>query len=934
MTRAPIAIAVSFLFLLLGAIPATPVSNVCVSGTCDITDPIFVNVYWDSSVSQWDTDIAATDPSATVLRLDAITAAICHSNYFAQLRQYGINSCSVAPSIVEAGCGPIPNDLNQAHDQLGAFASCVVANHPEFDTARIILNVLIPPQVVPKPITVDVLGETFTVNLWCTDSNHTNGEHDKYSSPVAVTFIPTNSLCNQSQSVTGVRSITGVMTHEMVEATTDPVPASPSGWKVLADGEVADQCENLQPRANQFLYGLVALYFDDNANGCTTSGVGNPPGAAPTADTATVTACGSGKHMRITVTGTTIEPVPWDVVNSGNGGLKTMFLQGAVGSKFNAGGFWNFPPDSVGFGPISWTSNFPDLGPTCAGKCSLGEQTCMNGAHSWSDRKQCIAEKKTCTAACPAPPPPVSNQIVIHGFDNNYGAGGKTVAPGDTITVTVTGWTFGDVTLGSITVPGPDKLLNPAVSETFSTSSPWIFVGDYTTVSGKFVDAGGCAVGGVDVQVSASDADPNAIAPSKPTTKDDGTFSAQYTPSGPAGTHTVNIAAAAIKKSVAVPVHPVATSLSQSMGLAAGGQALTLSGDGFDSAAGATRILFEGPKVPVLASVVNVADVHTVNLTTPASPLGPQNSGWVQVVAAVNGLPSQSLPYLFFVPDQPILSFNVACVQGLHFASFTVDAYDVNGKPASEQITLSAPFKAFMSGGQAVASLTVPAGANVLLNSPPPYPGPFTAVPSANPKLAVTEWFPANAPTGECKDPTLKYSWENVFYFPGPDPIESVSVDPAVAGQSVIWAKTAPGEAAPAFIAVTGASQADRNVQVRILGARDLAAAASARAFGFARERSGRTHVRLLGPTFSVAAPPAAAAVTTSKAFSQPALMSFRLPDGVDASQYAILHSAPNAQSWTEVASVPFSRYTQRFVHATISDSGTYALRRLETMGR
>jgi len=42
-------------------------------------------------------------------------------------------------------------------------------------------------------------------------------------------------------------------------------------------------------------------------------------------------------------------------------------------------------------------------GPTCAEKCNISEGTCMQSAHSVSDRKQCIADKKECTAACPKP---------------------------------------------------------------------------------------------------------------------------------------------------------------------------------------------------------------------------------------------------------------------------------------------------------------------------------------------------------------------------------------------------------------------------------------------------------------------------------------------------------------------------------------------------
>src|SRR5262245_45639064 len=99
-----------FVGYLAAAVPALAVSNFCPSGTCDITDPIYVNVYWDDSEQKWNADIAAIDASATVERIDALTDAICHSAYFSQLRQYSIHSCRMSPSIVENGCGASPSD--------------------------------------------------------------------------------------------------------------------------------------------------------------------------------------------------------------------------------------------------------------------------------------------------------------------------------------------------------------------------------------------------------------------------------------------------------------------------------------------------------------------------------------------------------------------------------------------------------------------------------------------------------------------------------------------------------------------------------------------------------------------------------------------------------------------------------------------------------
>src|SRR5690242_11601625 len=165
------------------SLQSVAVSNFCPSGTCDIAHPIYVNVYWDTSVQQWNSDISVNDPSATVDRIDALTDAICHSAYFSQLTQYSVTSCKTLPSIVENGCGSIPSDLDKAHDKLGDFGACVISHHPDFDLDRTILNVLLPPQVAPASATSD-----FCKNF--------SGEHDKYGSPVELTFNPTNSKCN------------------------------------------------------------------------------------------------------------------------------------------------------------------------------------------------------------------------------------------------------------------------------------------------------------------------------------------------------------------------------------------------------------------------------------------------------------------------------------------------------------------------------------------------------------------------------------------------------------------------------------------------------------------------------------------------------------------------------------------------------------------
>src|SRR5581483_7897722 len=117
MPHKSLARAICFLLFLLTGSALKAVSNFCPSGTCDIANPIYINVYWDSSENQWNVDIAASDASATVSRIDALTKAVCHSAYFSQLTQYSVQSCATRVSIVENGCGPPPSDIDQAHNR-------------------------------------------------------------------------------------------------------------------------------------------------------------------------------------------------------------------------------------------------------------------------------------------------------------------------------------------------------------------------------------------------------------------------------------------------------------------------------------------------------------------------------------------------------------------------------------------------------------------------------------------------------------------------------------------------------------------------------------------------------------------------------------------------------------------------------------------------
>src|SRR5262249_18363838 len=129
-------------------------------------------------------------------------------------------------------------------------------------------------------------------------------EHGQYGTAVGVLFIPTNKACGGSLS-----AIFGSVTHEMIEATTDPNPPSPTGWKVGTTGdfygqEIADVCQTLKFSDKGFLFGGVANGWSNAANTCVVGFTITAPSLT------TASACGTGQNMLMTLTGA-FAGVPW-----------------------------------------------------------------------------------------------------------------------------------------------------------------------------------------------------------------------------------------------------------------------------------------------------------------------------------------------------------------------------------------------------------------------------------------------------------------------------------------------------------------------------------------------------------------------------------------------------------------------------------------------
>jgi hypothetical protein len=872
------AICAVFLALFLYSGPARAIGNFCPSGTCDITDPVYVNVYWDDSVDKWNTDIAQSDPSATVARIDVLTQALAHSQYFAGLAQYSVTSVTVAQSIVANGCGAPPANIDQAFAQMNTFAGCIFTAHPTFIPGQTILNVFLPPQVVPASATAE----------YCKTAN---ANHDQYLYPVGfaddqivyafvqVAIIPTNIACNKS-----LTSVLELTTHEMVEAATDPVPFSPTGWKNFGT-EIADACEHTKAKNAPFLFGRVSTYFSNATNGCVAFPV-SPLSVASSK------VCGSGSNMTMTLTGAfgdVHSGAPWDLTTTpaaypAPASSSTIYLQAVVSGShaWSAGNVMGFPPDIVSLGKITWKA--------------------VGGS---------------------------GDTIVINGFDSHYGVAApspgltSTVSPGDKVTLTISSQDTGRLIKTTLIVPGPSNVnglafLNPLIHLTNGSPPAEIFFGDHpTAVTGTLVDTGGCAIQNVAVTVSSSD--PSATT-AQGTTAPDGSFAIPYQLGGHAGKHTIKVVSPVVAQTT-VSIHPVAGSLSATVGARAGNQPVTLSGAGF--AAGVTSVIFRNGANSVLATGVAVPDLNTVSFFTPASPASA--TGVFQVVAAIDGVESVPLAYRYIVPNQPVLSIATSPSCPSDTTVLKVDAYNADGTAKAEQVNLTATAAVFLTSTGAHSSTSVASGGSAPLEAPIAQVT-ITATPAGNTSAQAQQKFALGTPGSHCV-PIMAQALP--FQIDPTGPIQSVSL-PALAGQdhrSVLWAPRATFIQASHYMTSTGpgavrTATATADLEVRDVGSRDLGAAISAHAGVNLRRDSVVAHVRFLGPGLSLESKTRQVADVTGAGL----VVSFPVAKRSAASSYHILLLAPDATAWSEQTSSIDNLEDTSMIRASITGHGLYAL--------
>jgi len=205
-----------------------------------IASPTFVNIYWDAF---WDLD----NPTMTKAKVDSITQAIIGSRYWAGLAEYGVMSASFA-----GGFLPDPHCALKAPNSVGfwdpfnpgiaGFIQCEHDNGPPiFRQNDVIYNIILPPSAIES----DFWSANFCNGPGSPTAWHYHGLQNGFPAfggqPI-YTIVLANPLCLAGSS------LFENLTHEMVEAATDPYPIDisifPLHFGISTETEIADFCES------------------------------------------------------------------------------------------------------------------------------------------------------------------------------------------------------------------------------------------------------------------------------------------------------------------------------------------------------------------------------------------------------------------------------------------------------------------------------------------------------------------------------------------------------------------------------------------------------------------------------------------------------------------------------------------------------------------
>jgi hypothetical protein len=265
-TILPSVLGVAILLMLLGASPAsagTPPNRLDYNGGAILAHPAIHNLYWDSN---WDAD----NTNLKRASLDAATASLVASDYFAKASQYGVLSATFTKSDIAPidACGDKPGatiDILTIQLRVTCEAEWLWLNGGPSPFNSDVIYVV----YLPAGVTVSTLGIST-----CGDFGAYHFASVVGIPPVLAAFgyaiVPADCAGNLDGATVSA-------SHEIIETATDLVPAT--AWiddstfdpnnlpAIFKEGEAADICFSLGAPSVRLSTGVLAAPYWSNADG-------------------------------------------------------------------------------------------------------------------------------------------------------------------------------------------------------------------------------------------------------------------------------------------------------------------------------------------------------------------------------------------------------------------------------------------------------------------------------------------------------------------------------------------------------------------------------------------------------------------------------------------------------------------------------------------
>jgi hypothetical protein len=325
----------------------------------------------------------------TMNEIDNFTSALVNSAYFADLSEYGFSGISINSKSFKANpaCGP---GLGTAPGTIGLpdmqnFIDCEVNSNfvptgPEF-----IYNIFLPRTTTE----VDLGGGLTACAAGEYDAYHFHGTDPK--GPV-FTAIFANPACVRLPGVSSFGSLVENLSHELVEAITDPYPTA--GAIVP---EIADLCSATVPFLSPFGGAVVSTYFSNSSRSCAF------PTSATTPTITSVLTSGVGHGLQVVIQGTGFGALPRVPLFAANNSSPLtlpalsfypyLSFADSTSGVNSAGNVLN--PDTIRLGLQSWSDTAIEIGP-------LGSE--VGGAAPMAGQAVTVTVCNPSSGICTCPP--------------------------------------------------------------------------------------------------------------------------------------------------------------------------------------------------------------------------------------------------------------------------------------------------------------------------------------------------------------------------------------------------------------------------------------------------------------------------------------------------------------------------------------------------